>query len=132
MKLIDRIIKLKEVPPFSSLAHQELCIIADIMYEKRLPKGSVLIKGKEIVDSFYVLLEGSLQEGEKNKFPHRIDIDNIQIFGVSSILFYKEFPADLIVKEDVFVLGVRKKHMFTITNEYPEFILELVKEQNYI
>lgn len=121
MSVVKKVFDLFVVEPFNSLRHSDLISLAKVaMYRTYIRNEKILLAGNS-VSHVYVVVSGSLQYGE----------DAVKdTFGVSQIFFSGLAKYELFITSDeATLLIISSKHLFTLVDECPEFLLGLLETE---
>lgn len=116
--IIDRVIALKNVNIFHTIADHILADIAEIMTEVSISKGTKLIKKGEIGDCMYIILKGKakIHDGE-HLFA---DLGENKIVGELAILAPVLRTADVTAVEDCTLFKIDREYFSDLLSEETE------------
>lgn len=112
MTIFDRIEKLKQIEPFSSLRFSELALIAEVCLSREYQPGEKILPSGLVSDYLYIALEGKLADHNGMVLP--------QVVGVTSLLLNRPLEQSLEAGSSGAVcLLIKRGHFYTIVHECP-------------
>lgn len=119
-----------ELPPFSSVASQDIRAILDLAFSKRVDEGHAIFDEGTSATHFYLLLDGCVRvvhitpEGEQVTVLH---IPAGQLFGFAAALGKKNYPATAIAAAECIVLSWPMQLWDDFNKKYEGFSAETGK-----
>jgi CRP-like cAMP-binding protein len=118
--IIDKVIALKNVNIFQSIADHVLADIAEITHKVSIPKGEQFIRKGEIGDCMYIIYKGSakVHDGDHNI----TSIGENDIVGELSILAPVLRTADVTSIEDCILFKIDRDYFTDLLEEENEIV----------
>ena len=122
MTLTERIFVLRVVPGFDQLREEELLAVAASMTERRYRPGEVVAAAGASLWHLLVLVDGAIGAAHtKRELP--------PVIGADLLLANRPVPVTLTAdaREGAACLRMSKGHFFTVVNECPALLVEMIR-----
>lgn len=132
MITIERILFLKKISIFSSLASYELRKIAEVIEEETFMQGEILFSEGEFGDCMYFVVNGkiSIFTGELPAIKVLAVFEKGDFFGEMGLYDDKPRAAAALAQSDSLLLMLRKDEFCDLISEFPMVALGIMKELN--
>ena len=111
MTIIDKVLALKAVEPFTSLEEAELFVIATVTIARVYQRGERIFSAGQPSSWLYILVRGRIVFPDGSLTPG--------VIGIESLLLDTVIERDLLADTETECLLVAKEHFFTIMHECP-------------
>jgi signal-transduction protein with cAMP-binding, CBS, and nucleotidyltransferase domain len=111
MTIVDKVLALKALEPFSSLEGAELFVIAGITKARVYQPGEKMFPGGKPFSHVYITVRGRVIFPDGSSAP--------EVLGVESLIGDEIFQRDVIAGTETECLLIPKEHFFTIMHECP-------------
>ena len=130
LTLIEKVIFLKEVPFFSELSVQEICILAGISEEVSYPADHKIFSQGDNTKSLYLVIHGQVSVQQQTRTGSIVRLKALSAkdyFAETSIFDGAPHQADVVTIEPVDILLIRQSTLFTLIRRRPDIGLSLLK-----
>lgn len=115
MKLVDKVLALQAVPPFSGLRPDELLTIATACQEQSWQAGQLVCRQGGLLQRLYVRVEGKAVDGAGTEMQ--------AILGTTMLLTGKPAPFDILAgPQGLRALSLPRGKFFTVIVECPALL----------
>jgi CRP/FNR family cyclic AMP-dependent transcriptional regulator len=130
LTLIEKVIFLKEVPFFSGLSLQEICILAGISEEVSYPAEHKIFSQGDNTKSLYLVIHGQVSVQQQTRTGSIVRLSTLgakNYFAETSLFDGAPHQADVMTIEPVDILLIRQSTLFTLIRRRPDIGLSLLK-----
>jgi CRP-like cAMP-binding protein/HEAT repeat protein len=130
LTLIEKVIFLKEVPFFSELSLQEICVLAGISEEASYPADHKIFSQGDNTRSLYLVIHGEVSVQQETRTGSIVRLKALKAkdyFAETSIFDGAPHQADVVTIEPVDILLIRQSTLFTLIRRRPDIGLSLLK-----
>jgi CRP/FNR family cyclic AMP-dependent transcriptional regulator len=130
LTLIEKVIFLKEVPFFSELSLQEICILAGISEEASYPAEHKIFSQGDNTKSLYLVVHGQVSVQQQTRTGSIVRLSTLgakNYFAETSLFDGAPHQADVVTIEPVDILLIRQSTLFTLIRRRPDIGLSLLK-----
>jgi CRP-like cAMP-binding protein/HEAT repeat protein len=130
LTLIEKVIFLKEVPFFSGLSLQEICILAGISEEASYPAEHKIFSQGDNTKSLYLVIHGQVSVQQQTRTGSIVRLSTLgakDYFAETSLFDGAPHQADVVAIEPVDILLIRQSTLFTLIRRRPDIGLSLLK-----
>ncbi|HEX2732067.1 MAG TPA: cyclic nucleotide-binding domain-containing protein [Polyangiaceae bacterium] len=118
--LIDKVILLKEVSIFSSIAHEELAGVANLLMEVRVARGEQIVTAGELGDCLYVIAAGRVRVHDQGRT--LAELSKSQFFGELSLLDAEPRSASVVALEETRLLKLGQDDFYALMADRPQIL----------
>ena len=113
MTVAERILLLRDTPPFDRLYDSELGPVAEACLERTFAPGALVAAEGGVLSHLHVVTEGGVEMEEHGPLP--------PVFGTSALLLGTPLEKALVASQDTGAtcLLLRRPHFFTLVAECP-------------
>jgi signal-transduction protein with cAMP-binding, CBS, and nucleotidyltransferase domain len=121
MTLVERLFRLRAIPPFDRLSEAELALIAESAVERHYEPGKCVATKDKPARALFITLEGSLTDREGNPLP--------SVLPPVALLNGTPLPSDVLAsaQKGAVCLLIQKGHFFTILYECPALAVGFIE-----
>ena len=122
MSLAERIFLLRRAPAFARLYDSELGSIASACRVREYAPGEVVARSGRPVKHLHLIAQGGVLDRKAGPLP--------AVFGATSLLTGQVLEDELVADdtEGAVCLLLSRPHFFTLVNEYPPLLVNLLRE----
>lgn len=123
---LERTIYLRTVPAFECIATTDLAALADLVQERSVREGTVLLRADERVNSFFILVEGSFSvRGALTAEP--VTLGPPEMVGLLSFLAESDSGVHAVALENSLVLGIDGTTFVELLEENLEIAIAIMR-----
>jgi hypothetical protein len=130
LTLIEKVIFLKDVPFFSGLALQEICILAGISEEVSYPAEHKIFSQGDTTKTLYLIIKGRVSVQQPTRTGSIVRLSTLgakNYFAETSLFDGAPHQADIVTIEAVDILLIRQSTLFALIRRRPDIGLSLLK-----
>ena len=126
---IERVLFLKSVPLFRTIAGEELAHVAQIAEEAYFAPGETFIRQSEVGDCLYVLIDGAVDVVVDERV-HVARVGPKAILGEMAVLTDAPRTASCTAVEDTIALRIDRDDFWELMGQHPAVALGVIKEMS--
>lgn len=122
MTLAERIFLLRKAPAFARLYDSELGSIASACKVRSYAPGEMVARAGRPIKHLHLIAEGGVSDASNGALS--------EVFGATSLLTSQPLEHDLTAdpKHGAVCLLLSRPHFFTLVNEYPPLLVNLLRD----